>query len=251
MKFTRRVFSAVAVSAALMVGACGGSGGGAPGDGQSRYERAGDRGLGRADAPITMIEYASVACGHCAVFHNAVYPTLEEYIEAGQLRFVLREMITGSPQFAIAGFSLARCVPEDQYFDMVDLLFQQQGAIFQAAQTRGSARSQYLAIARSMGLSEDDFTACLNNEAVNQSIVEAHEQAGRDGIDGTPRFIFNGEMLESRRAPGDSDFTYFLGGQQLIINGEPVPGLVDADTFRLIIDHLLEQAGAGAEAESE
>ena len=251
MKFTRRVFSAVAVSAALMVGACGGNGGGAPSAGQSSFERAGDRGLGRADAPVTMIEYASVACGHCALFHNEVFPTLEEYIEAGQLRFVLREMITGSPQFAIAGFSLAHCVPEDQYFDMVDLLFQQQGAIFQAVQTRGSARNQYLAIARSMGLSEDDFVACLNNEDINQSIVEAHDQAAADGIDGTPRFIFNGEMLESRRAPGDSEYTYFLGGRQLIINGEPVPGLVDAETFSLIIDHLIEQAGGSTEEGGE
>jgi protein-disulfide isomerase len=247
MKFSRRVFSAAAVTAALLVGACGGNGG-TPGEGQTRHERAGDRGLGSADAPVTMIEYASVACGHCALFHEEVFPTLEEYIEAGQLRFVLREMITGNAQFAIAGFSLAHCVPEDRYYDMVDLLFQQQRAIFQAAQTQGSARAQYLAIARSMGMSESEFTACLSTEDVNRAIIANHDQATADGIDGTPRFIFNGEMLESRRAPGASEYTYFLGGEQLIIDGEPVPGLVDADTFRRIIDHLIAEAGGAGES---
>ncbi|WP_138511678.1 thioredoxin domain-containing protein [Maricaulis alexandrii] len=251
MKFTRRVFSAVAVSAALMVGACGGGGDGAPSAGQGNYERAGDRGLGNPDAPVTIIEYASVACGACAQFHNTVYPTLEEYIEAGQLRFVLREMITGSPQFAIAGFSLAHCVPEDQYFDMVDLLFQQQGAIFQAAQTRGSARNQYLAIARSMGLSEDEFVACLNNEEINQSIVDAHDRAADDGITGTPQFLINGELLEANRAPGASEYTFFLGTRQVMIDGEPVPAMMDAETFSAIIDHLIAEADGAAEADGE
>jgi protein-disulfide isomerase len=244
MNLTRRALSAVAVSAALIVGACGGND--APSTGQTSYERASDRGLGSASAPVTMIEYASVACGHCALFHEEVFPTLEEYIEAGQLRFVLREMITGTPQFAIAGFALAHCVPEDRYYDMIDLLFEQQRAIFQAAQTQGSARGQYLAIARSMGLSEQEFVACLNDEEINEAIVAAHDRAVEEGIDGTPRFVFNGQMLESRRAPGDTEYTYFLGGEQLMIDGEPVPGLVDAETFSRIIDHLVAQSGGAA-----
>lgn len=246
MNLTRRVFSAAALTASLVLGACGG--GDAPGEGQSRYERASDRGMGNADAAVTMIEYSSVACPHCAAFHEEVFPTIEEnYIETGRMRYVLREMITGSPQFAIAGFSLAHCVPEERYFDMVDLLFQQQRAIFQAAQTQGSARGQYLAIARSMGLSEQDFIACLNNEEINQSIVAAHDRAIADGVDGTPRFIFNGRMLEARRAPGATEYTYFLDGEQVVIDGEPLPGLADAETFTRLIDHLLAQAGETAE----
>ena len=242
MTLMRHIFTAAALTTALAVGAC--SGGDAPGDGQSRYERASDRGMGNPDAPVTMIEYSSVACPHCATFHEEVYPTLEEeYIETGRMRYVLREMITGSPQFAIAGFSLAHCVPEDRYFDMVNLLFQQQRAIFQAAQTQGSARGQYLAIARSMGMSEDEFVACLSNEEINQSIVAAHDRAIADGIEGTPRFIFNGRMLEARRAPGETEYTYFLDGEQVMIDGEPLPGLVDAETFRRLIDHLIAEAG--------
>lgn len=252
MQLTRRVFSAIALTAALALSGCGGDTDPA-GAGQSAFERANDRGIGSATAPLTMIEYASVACGHCATFHEEVWPMLEsDYIETGKLRFVFREMITGSPQFAIAGFALAHCVAPERYFDMVDLLFQQQRAIFQAAGEPGGARGQYLAIARSMGMSEAGFTACLDNQEINAEIVASHERALADGIDSTPRFLFNGELLEARRAPGATEYTYFIGSRQVMIDGEPVPGLVDRDTFRRLIDHLLTQldAGAGSEAEA-
>ena len=252
MSLSRRIFSAVALSATLALAACGGGGDtGSGSTAQGSFEREGDRGLGDPNAPVTMIEYASVACGHCATFHNEVWSMLEDdYIETGKVRFVMREMITGNAQFAIAGFALAHCVPEDRYYDMVDLLFQQQNVIFRAAQTQGNARNQYLAIARSLGLSEADFTRCLNDQDINQAIVEAHERALDEGIDSTPRFLFNGQLLESRRAPGATEYTYYLGGEQLIIDGEPVPGIVDADTFRLILDHLVAEAG-GVEASDE
>lgn len=241
MHLTRRVFTAFALTATLALSACGGDSDPA-GDGQTAFERGSDRGVGSATAPLTMTEYASVACTHCATFHAEVWPMLEsEYIETGKIRFVFREMITGSPQFAIAGFALAHCVAPERYFDMLDLLFQQQRAIFQAAGAPGGARNQYLAIARSMGMSEADFEACLDNQEINAEIVASHERALADGIDSTPRFLFNGELLEARRAPGASEFTYFLGTRQIMIDGEPVPGIVDADTFRRLIDHLLAQ----------
>ncbi len=249
MSLTRRLFSAAAITAALAVSACGGSD--APAGGQTSFEREGDRGLGSPTAPITMIEYASVACGHCATFHNEVFPMIEEeFIETGQVRFVLREMITGSPQFAIAGFSLAHCVPEDRYYDMVSLLFQQQNAIFQAAQTQGSARNQYLAIASAMGMSEADFNQCLSDETITQDILDSNDRAGDEGITGTPRFVFNGELLDSRRAPGESAFTYYLGNRQLLIDGEPVPNFSDEETFRRILNHLIAETSAGAESDN-
>ena len=251
MQLTRRVFSAIALTATLALSACGGDTP-AAGSGQSTYERANDRGLGNIAAPLTMVEYASVACGHCAAFHQEVWPMINsEYVETGKLRYVFREMITGSPQFAIAGFALAHCVAPERYFDMLDLLFQQQRAIFQAAGEPGGARNQYVAIARSMGMSEADFTACLDNQEVNADIVASHERAIADGIDSTPRFLFNGELLEARRAPGATEYTYFLGSRQVMIDGEPVPGLVDADTFRRLIDHLLAQLDTESAADAE
>lgn len=246
MNLSRRVFSAIALTATLALAACGGSD--APTEGQTQFERASDRGLGSPDAQVTLTEYASVACPHCATFHEDVWPMLkEEYIETGRVRYVFREMITGSPQFAIAGFALAHCVADDRYFDMIDLLFQQQTAIFQAARAPQGARNQYLAIARSMGLSEDEFNACLSNEEINAAIIANHERANADGIDSTPRFLFNGQLLEADRASGESEYTYYIGGNQLLIDGEPVPGIVDADTFRRILDHLLAQAESAAE----
>jgi len=238
MSLTRRIFSALALSSGLVLAACGGSGNPA---GTTTSE---DRMIGSADAPVTMIEYASVACGHCATFHEEVWPMLEaDYIETGQVNFTLREMITGSPQFAMAGFALAHCVADDRYYDMVDLLFQQQEAIFRSASQPGGARAQYLAIARSMGLSEAEFNACLSNEDISASIVASHERAGDAGITGTPRFLFNGELLDSERNPNGEGFVYTLGGDLLMIDGETVPAVVDAETFGRILDHLIAEAG--------
>ncbi|MHA6288997.1 thioredoxin domain-containing protein [Maricaulis sp. CAU 1757] len=250
MNVTRHVMTAVAMAAAITLTACGGEGGRDTGQAQSSHERAGDRGIGSPEAPVTMIEYASVACPACAAFHAEVWPMLEsEYIEAGKVRFVFRESIAGSPQFAMAGFALAHCVPPEQYFDMIDLLFQQQRAILEAAQSQRNVRPQYLAIARSMGLSESEFTACLNDDEINASILAAHEQADRDGIGRTPSFLFNGEMLEARRASGDTVSTYFLGGHQLRVDGEPIPARADAETFRILLDHLVSEADQTAASE--
>jgi protein-disulfide isomerase len=244
--FTRRVFSALTMGSALFLAACGGSD--APDTSiQTSFERAADRGIGSADAAVTMIEYASVACPHCRSFHEEVWPMLEsEYIDSDQVRFVFREMITGQSAYAIAGFQLAHCVPEERYFDMVDLLFQQQSVIFQAGRT-GSAREQYRNIARQMGLSSDEFAACLSNEAIQQEVLDSHNQALDDGINSTPVFIFNGARLESRQAQNATDHTYFLGGRQILIDGEPVPAIEDEPTFRRILDHLLSEADSAAE----
>jgi len=239
MSLTRNVFSTLALTATLTLAACGGSD--APDIGsQTSFERASDRGIGSADAPLTIIEYASVACGHCASFHEEVWPMIDgDYVETGQVRFVFREMLTGNPQFAVAGFSLAHCVPEDRYFDMIDLLFQQQPAIFQAARQPGGARGQYLAIAQSMGLSESDFNACLSDEAIQADILANNDRALDDGINSTPRFLFNGELLDARQAQGETAYTYFLGSRQVLVDGEPVPGVVDEATFQTLIDYAL------------
>ncbi len=240
MSLTRRVFSALIVSSSLVLAACGGNGGAA---GSATSD---DRPLGSPDAPITMIEYASVACGHCATFHNDVWPELKEaYVETGQVQFIMREMLTGSQQLAVAGFTLAHCVPEDRYYDMIDLLFQQQNAIFRAAGSANGPRSQYLAIARSMGLSEAQFNACFSDTEINTAILANHQRAGEDGITGTPRFLFNGRMLDSQRNPSGDGFVYTLGGDILMIDGEPVQALVDAETFRRILDHLIAQTAEG------
>ena len=251
MYLTRRALSAFAVSAALALGACGG-GSDQASTGQTQYERSDDRGIGSADAPLTMVEYASVACSHCAEFHEDVWGMLRsDYIDTGRVRFVFREMITGPRPLAIAGFAMAHCVAPERYFDTIDVLFQQQRAIFQAAQSPGGPRSQYVAIARSMGMNEAAFDACLNNQDVTSAIVASNDRALAEGIDSTPRFLFNGEMLEGRRAPGASEYTYFLGGSQVMIDGAPVLAIPDEETFRRLLDHLLGQDDAEAAPATE
>ncbi|WP_339743153.1 thioredoxin domain-containing protein [uncultured Maricaulis sp.] len=235
------MFPAILVALTLSVGAC--SGGSAPaGDVQTGLERADDHAIGSTDARLTITEYASVACHACADFHDAIWPMLSvEYIETGKVRFVLREMLNGSAQLAVVGFSLAHCVAPERYFDMVDLLFQQQNAIFQAAGQPGGARNQYLILARSMGMSEAAFDACLNNPDISAPIIASNDRAMSEGVNGTPRIFLNGEQLDARRASGAAGATYFLGDTQILLDGEPVPARVDADTYRRILDHLLAQ----------
>lgn len=241
MTLTRRIFTASALAAATALAACGNSS-----DNAGSGTMAGTgRSLGSADAPVTMTEYSSVACVHCARFHDEVYPALEPYIEAGQMRVVLHEMLNGPPQFAVAGFSLAHCVPEERYFDTIDVLFEQQQAIFDTARSGGNVRARYVTIARSMGLSEAQFDACLNDTEINSAIVASHEAAMAEGISLTPNFAFNGELLEARNAPGASQPTYFLGGEQVVIDGEPLPARQDGETFARLIDHLLAQSAGG------
>ncbi len=85
----------------------------------------GDEVVGKQDAPVTIIEYASMTCGHCAAFHNTTYPELKKrYIDTGKVRYILREFPLDP--LAAAGFMLARCAGKDKYYPMVEILFEKQ-----------------------------------------------------------------------------------------------------------------------------
>jgi protein-disulfide isomerase len=86
----------------------------------------GDKVLGADNAPVTIVEYASVTCPHCATFHQQTYPTLKsKYIDTGKVRLIFREFPTQPAPVAIAGFMLARCAG-DRYYPMLDAIFDQQ-----------------------------------------------------------------------------------------------------------------------------
>jgi protein-disulfide isomerase len=249
MLTNRRIFTVAALAAATALTACGG-GGGSTDASRGNFERADDRAKGVATAPVTLVEYASVACAHCRDFHENVYPMLnDEFVETGQVRFVFREMITGSAPLAVAGFMLARCAPDDRYFDMIELLFDQQVSIFQSAQRPGGAREEFRSIARAIGMNDTEFNACLANENLSQDVRDAHQQAIDDGIDATPRFIINGELLESRR--GDGGLIYTWDGEPIMIDGEPLPALVDEDTFRQLMTYFVAQNTQSAASDGE
>ncbi len=155
------------------------------------YEIETDRALGNPDAAVTVIEYASVTCGVCADFHKSTYKQLkEEYIDTNKIRFILREIPTPPRDRAFAGFLLARCVPEDKYFGVIDVLFRRQANWAFAP----DAYPELEAIATTAGLSVDAFQTCLKNQAEIDRIEGVADFAYKEyGITGTPSFVINGK----------------------------------------------------------
>lgn len=187
---------------------------------------------GDADAPITFIEYGSVACGHCADFQQAGFIAVRDAIEAGDVRFVFREVITGQPNIAVAGFALAYCAPDEQYFEVVDTLFANMGSIF-AAMQEGTAQTRYEEIAAGFGFSPEDVSACFSNEEAIASVQAANRMAAEDGVRSTPYFIINGDRLIAQQ--GEAGYVYTVNGAPLTDSEGEIPANLATDTFRRII----------------
>lgn len=202
---------------ALGLAACGGGNSGSGGTSAS-----GARTLGSDTAPLTLVEYGSVACGGCAVAHLESWPVLKpDYIDTGRVQFELREMITGSQPLAMTGFAIANCVADDRYFDAIDILFRQQNTLVRAMGSRGGARAQFVAIAATLGLSENEFNACVSDQAILDAIIARHEAAGAAGINRTPTYFLNDQLVDSRRVDGQEVWT--LGGEIVLdANGEAI-----------------------------
>ena len=149
----------------------------------------GEKSLGNADAPITMIEYASMTCSHCANFDVKVFPTLKtKYIEPGKLRYILREFPLDP--LAAAGFMLARCAG-DKYYDVIDVLFQTQQ---KWAFTR-EPLPQLVAIAKQLGFTQQSFDECLANQQILDGIDAVRQRAvEKFGVNSTPTFFINGTI---------------------------------------------------------
>ncbi len=152
----------------------------------------GDVWLGPKDAKVTIIEYASMTCSHCAAFHRTTWPVLKErYIDTGKVRFTLREFPLDP--LATAAFMLARCEGDAKYYPITDLLFDQQQAwAFQ--QKPVDALEQML---RQAGISKEKFEACLKDQKLYDG-VNATKQRGLDTfkVDSTPTFFINGERYK-------------------------------------------------------
>jgi protein-disulfide isomerase len=153
----------------------------------------GDRALGEEDAPVTVIEYASATCPHCARFHTDTFPTIkEEYIDTGKIRFVFREF--PFDDLALAAFMLARCAPEERYFPLIDVLFEEQQTWTK------NPREELLKIARMAGFTPEAFDKCLADEEVAKGIIAIRTTAGEQyGVNSTPTFFVNGEVIEGNQ----------------------------------------------------
>lgn len=186
MRFNRRtILAAAAAVATLALAACGGGGGAVTSE---------DMSLGKADAPVTVIEYASLACTHCGRWENDVFPAFKaKYIDTGKVHYVFREFITAPPELAASGALLARCSGKDKYFTVVQAVFHAQEEIF----TTGDMRGPLLRIAETAGMSEADFDKCVGDEKALAALNARVEKYAKDAkIEGTPTFFFNGDKYD-------------------------------------------------------
>ncbi|HZZ90147.1 MAG TPA: DsbA family protein [Caulobacteraceae bacterium] len=152
----------------------------------------GDMTLGSAKARVTVIEYASVGCPHCAVWNRDVFPTLRaKYIDTGKVRFVMREMITGDPTLATAGFMLARCAGPAKYFQVVDQVYRRQPEIYAKAGAAGEVLED---IAKQAGMDEAAFQACISDQKGLDALNARVKQHDQDHVDSTPTFFVNGKL---------------------------------------------------------
>lgn len=212
----------IAGVAALTLAACSGGDSGTSTKGSaasganSEYLVPNDHVTGSADAPVTLVEYASVACGACAGWHNQVYPDLKQkYVDTGKVRYVFREYVTGVPEYADAGFMIALCAADENYFKNIAFQFKRFNQIMQMGQ-QGKARDAYIGIAKSAGLSEDEFVTCMQNQELRDQ-YKAKMQTGIDmGVTSTPAFFINGEKHKVYTLESIEDVI-------LPLLGEPIP----------------------------
>ena len=150
----------------------------------------GDIMIGSDKAPVTIIEYASMTCPHCAHFEETTLPELKKrYIDTGKVRYVMREFPLDA--LAAAGFMLARCAGPDKYETVVETLFAKQPdwVVQQPI-------APLMAIAKQFGFTEESFNACLANQKVLDDIQAVRDHAvNKLAVNSTPTFFVNGKRL--------------------------------------------------------
>lgn len=147
---------------------------------------------GPETAKVTIIEYASASCPHCAAFYKDVYPALKkDYIDTGKVRFLFREYPHNDA--ALGAFMIARCAPKEKYFPLIDIYFKTQ-------QNWVPSPLQGLKdIALQAGFTEDTFNACLKNTDVAKGILAERDRANVFGVTGIPYIFINGKALEGEK----------------------------------------------------
>ncbi|MEI9891465.1 MAG: thioredoxin domain-containing protein [Caulobacteraceae bacterium] len=184
MRLNRRAVAVLALSALLA--ACQPQKGRRPGHG--RRDEPGD-----PNAKVTVIEYASAGCPFCGRFNNEVFPAFKaKYIDTGKIHYVFREVLVGGGSeiaLGAAGFLTARCAGKDRYFTVLDQVFHDQEAIYKSGDIKGGL----LKIAKANGMSDQQFTECVNNNDALVALNTRSEKAAADGVAATPTFFVNGK----------------------------------------------------------
>ncbi|MBP7240497.1 DsbA family protein [Amaricoccus sp.] len=156
--------------------------------------------LGDPEAPVTMVEYASFTCPHCADFALNVMPELKaQYIDTGKVRLIYREVYFDRP--SLWASMIARCAGEDRYFGVAELLFRDQQTWTQAADAQGLVNALF-SIGRQAGMIDGEMQACMQDGDFAQALVTWFQgNAQTDSIDATPTFVLNGEKLANMPWP--------------------------------------------------
>ena len=152
-----------------------------------------DRVIGNAEAPITIIEYASLTCPHCATFHAETLPQIKkEWIETGKAKLIYRDFPLD--KYAASAAMIARCAPEDKYFIFLNAFYAQQKN-WSRADDPVRVLTQLAGLG---GMSKDDVDACLANEELQDAILQMRLDGQMEhGINSTPSFVINGKMINN------------------------------------------------------
>ncbi len=195
LRATHRIFSRL--SALILVAALSIAAGGTPSFAQSMPQAElmkpgplGEEAMGSDKAPVTIIEYASLTCSHCAHFAEATFPQLKQkYIDTGKVRYIFREF--PFDPVAAGAFMLARCAPRNEYFSIIDTFFrtQEQWAV-------PKPLPALLSIAKQIGFTDESAKACLANQKVLDGIEWVRDRAAKKfKVDATPTFFINGRKF--------------------------------------------------------
>ena len=153
--------------------------------------------IGEPDAPVTIIEYASMSCSHCADFHNNTLSDLKsEYIDTGKVRLVFRDFPFNYP--ALAGSMMMRCIPNELRYDYMNALYklQKKWVIRDSSKTR----SELYKIMQSGGMQKEEFDTCLSDIELENDLLEGVMNAQKEfNIRSTPSFIINGVLYSGNK----------------------------------------------------
>ncbi|MGH6982448.1 MAG: DsbA family protein [Stellaceae bacterium] len=168
-----------------------------------------DHVMGKPDAPVTIVEYGSLACPHCAAFVQEKLPAIrKEWIDTGKAKMVYRDFPTNGA--ALRAGAVARCAPPDQYFAFIESFFATQERWLLAKDPMAALKG----IARLGGMDAATFDRCVDDAKIQDAIVAQATRAKDDyGVDATPTFFFIGPNGRSTRLVGDlplADFTKAL-----------------------------------------
>ena len=153
--------------------------------------------IGDEDAPVTIIEYASMSCSHCANFHKNTLPELKtEYIDTGKVRMIFRDFPFNYP--ALLGSMMMRCIPNEVRYDYMNVLYQLQSKWVN--RDPNITKKELYKIMQSGGMTKDEFDSCYSNLDIENEILEAVMAAQNDfNIRSTPSFIVNGNLVEGNK----------------------------------------------------